>query len=179
MKTKTIAVVLFLLTTALAVDAQEHSTDLSDAGWTRFTSAAGRFSVLLPGEPTENVESKDSPHGPYTTHSFVLKAEERIYLVAWVDYDPSFNFDVKAELNANRDNFVKGFEARLTGTTRQITIDGNPGIEFTAARADAVVKSRVYVVGRRPLMLIAISRDTNDNSPDIERFLNSLTVNRR
>jgi hypothetical protein len=173
MNVRALAGLIVVLMMTVAVNAQEHS---SDGGWTRFTSEEGRFAVLMPGEPSENVESKDSPQGPYTTHMFTLKAENRLFLVAWVDYDPSFKFGVQAELNANRDNFVKGFNARLTGTTRQISLNGNPGIEFTAQREDAFVKSRVYVVGRRPYMLISISR--NENDPETDRFLASLEVMR-
>ncbi len=173
MKTRAFAACLLFLLMAFAVHGQEHS---SDGGWTRFTSEKGRLSVLVPGAPSENVETKDSPQGPYTTNMFSLSADNRFYMVAWVDYDPNFNFGVQAELNANRDNFVKGFNARLTGATRQITLEGNPGIEFTAERDDAFVKSRVYVVGKRPYMILGISKNPNDS--EIDRFLSSLEVRR-
>ncbi|HUE83884.1 MAG TPA: hypothetical protein VMM84_17405 [Pyrinomonadaceae bacterium] len=173
MKTRTFAAGFLFLLMASTVHGQEHS---SDGGWSKFTSEKGRFSVLMPGDPSENVEITDSPHGPYTTNMFTLSADNRFFMVAWVEYDPNFNFGVQAELNANRDNFVKGFNARLTGATRQITLEGNPGIEFTAERDDAFVKSRVYVVGRRPYMLVGISRNQNDT--EVDRFLSSLEMRR-
>lgn len=173
MKTRAFAVSLALLIMAAAVSAQEHS---SDGGWTRFTSEPGRFSVLVPSQPTEKVETKQSPHGPYSTHLFTVNSENMLFIVAWVDYDPSFNFGVQAELHANRDNFVKNSGIKLTGTTKQISLDGNPGIEFTAESGNARIKSRVYIVGRRPYMLIAMSR-TGDLS-DGDRFLTSLEVSR-
>lgn len=174
MGTRAFALSLALLIVAGAVSAQEHSSE--GRGWTRFTSEPGRFSVLVPSPPTEKVETQQSPHGPYTTHLFSVSSDDTLFVVAWVDYDPGFNFGVQAELNANRDNFVKNSGLKLTGTTKQITLDGNPGIEFTAEGGNALVKSRVYIVGRRPYMLIALSR-TGDLS-DGDRFLTSLEVSR-
>ncbi len=50
-----------------------------------------------------------------------------MFLIGWVDYDPSFNFNRQAELEANRDNFVKGLKATLAEHVAQLTIDGYPG----------------------------------------------------
>src|SRR5262245_41204194 len=77
--------------------------------WPPFASPEGRFSVLMPGTPTEKTETIDSEHGPYTTHLFTWREDPvRVYLIGWVDYDPEFNFNRLAEMEANRDNFVKG-----------------------------------------------------------------------
>jgi hypothetical protein len=51
-------------------------------------------------------------HTPLTC--FVAKDTVNVYLIGWVDYDPSFNFNRQSELDANRDNFVKGINATLT-----------------------------------------------------------------
>ena len=41
-----------------------------DAGeWIKFESSAGLFSVLMPVQPTEEKETKESPYGPYTSTS--------------------------------------------------------------------------------------------------------------
>ena len=62
----------------------------------------------MPEVPTEKTDTVNSAHGPYTTHLFVVKDTTSVYLIGWVDYDPAFNFNRQAELEANRDNFVKG-----------------------------------------------------------------------
>jgi hypothetical protein len=147
------------------------------SGWANFFSDTGRFSVLMPEIPTEKTETTNSAHGPYTTHLFVVKDTTSVYLIGWVDYDPSFNFNRQAELEANRDNFVKGINATLL-TSRPTTVDGYSVIEFTAETADRIFKSRVYMVGRRPYQIVIGSPKGLNDTANVERFFNSFKVSR-
>ena len=181
-------------TLSAAVAAQEHTprrpsnpsptpapritaSDPNDAGWVRFTSELGRFSVLMPEIPEDKVETTPSEHGPYTTHLFAVKNKEtnNVYLVAWADYDPSFNFNKQSELAANRDNFVKGIKATLV-STRPLTIDGYSALEFVAETAEMLFKSRVYMVGRRPYQIVVGYPKDQEDSLAINRFFNSFKV---
>ena len=146
-----------------------------DSGWVKFTSPEGHFSVLMPEIPQDKSETVDSAHGPYTTHLFIVKDTTSVYLIGWVDYDPSFNFNRQAELEANRDNFVKGISATLV-STRPSTFDGYSGLEFTAETEDRVFKSRVFLVGRRPYQLVIGSPKTMDDSANTDRFFSSFKV---
>jgi hypothetical protein len=92
-----------------------------------------------------------------------------------VDYDPSFNFNRQAELEANRDNFVKGINAILL-TTHPTTIDGYSALEFTAETSDRIFKSRVFLVGRRPYQIVIGSPKGMDDSAIVNRFFNSFKV---
>jgi hypothetical protein len=129
----------------------------------------------MPGTPKAQVKTEASDHGPYTTHLFVLRQDPQVFLIGYVDYDPSFNFNRQAELEMNRDNFVKGIEATLL-TTKSVTIDGYSAIEFTAEGQQRVFWSRVYMVGRRPYQIVIGSPKGVDNSENIERFFNSFKV---
>jgi hypothetical protein len=144
-------------------------------GWAHFTSEEGNFSVLMPQIPKEQIETTPSSHGPYTTHLFIVRADPNVYLIGWVDYDPSFNFNRQAELEANRDNFVKGINAKLI-STRPTVIDGYSAIEFTAETEDRVFKSRVYMVGRRPYQIVIGIPKDQDDTASINRFFNSFKV---
>ena len=150
-----------------------RSPDLG--GWVSFESDAGHFSVLVPEAPTEKTETTQSQHGPYTTHLFILRDTKLVYLIGWVDYDPTFNFNRQAELEANRDNFVKGVTATLL-STRSTVIDGYSAIEFTAETADRVFKSRVYMVGRRPYQTVVGYPKGEDIPSDASKFLDSFKV---
>lgn len=143
--------------------------------WTKFTSDEGHFSVLMPGTPENKVETKDATPGPYTTQLYILRQEPNVFLIGWVDYDPNFNFDVHAELEMNRDNFVKGLQATLL-TTQTRTISGYLVIEFTAETAEKIFSSRVYMVGRRPYQIVIGSPKGVDDSVNINRFFNSFKV---
>lgn len=180
---------MLLLGLSLSINAQEHSprppatpsntpaprTTVDNSGWVRFTSEDGRFSVMMPEKPTDKMETVDSAHGPYTTHLFIVRDTTSVYLIGWVDYHPSFNFNRQAELEANRDNFVKGINAKLV-TSRPTTIDGYTAIEFTAETEDRVFKSRVYMVGRRPYQIVIGSPKGQDDMANVQRFFNSFKI---
>ena len=190
---KTLLVVLLItLGLSSSISAQEHtsrppklppstSTPSTNpntpniGGWAKFTSDEGRFSVIMPGIPEDTVETKQSDQGPYTTHLFVLRHEQNVFLIGYVDYDPSFNFNRQAELEMNRDNFIKGIGATLL-TTRSLRVDGFPVIEFTAEGPQRIFTSRVYMVGRRPYQIVIGSPKGVDNSVSISRFFNSFKV---
>ncbi len=171
MTKKILAAMFLLLSAALTAGAQVP------AGWVKFSPPGSQFSVLLPAQPKEDTQTSQSPQGPYTTHLFTSIGPEReIYLVGWVDYSPSFNFGIQAELEANRDNFVKSMNAKLISTT-PIKLGAHPGIEFKAevtGRAD--ILSRVYIVGRRPYQLITGAPAGRDASANRARFFSSFQL---
>jgi hypothetical protein len=92
-----------------------------------------------------------------------------------VDYDPSFSFNPRIELDANRDNFIKGVAARLTDS-RNMTIDGYPSLEFSAETDSTVFRSRVFIVGRRPYQIVVRTDKGLDDSDSVSRFFNSFKV---
>jgi len=188
--TRFFAVAIIILAASLSLSAQEHSkrppsstpsttppvaNTVDPSGWMKFTSEAGHFSVLMPETPVDKADTVDSSHGPYTTHLFIVKDEQSVYLIGYVDYDPNFNFNRQAELEANRDNFVKGINATLV-STRTTTIDGYNALEFTAETPDRVFKSRVYMVGRRPYQIVIGSPKGFDDTASVNRFFNSFKV---
>lgn len=188
-----LAIFLTTLGFSLSLNAQEHTRrppitpatpaarptpvpkPVESGGWANFNSESGRFSVLMPVIPEEKIETTPSDHGPYTTHLFIVREDKNVYLIGWVDYDPSFNFSRQAELQANRDNFVKGVNATLT-STRSLNLDGYPVIEFTADTADRTFKSRVYMVGRRPYQIVIGYPKGEEDISLTNRFFNSFKV---
>ena len=153
-----------------------RTPDTDDSGdWVRYDSALGRFSVLMPALPEDKVETTPSDHGPYTTYLFISRDTRNVYLIGWVDYDAKFNFNRQSEMEANRDNFVKGVKATLTGS-RSLTIDGFQVLEFTADTDDRTFKSRVYMVGRRPYQIVIGYPKGDGAVAPVARFFNSFKV---
>jgi hypothetical protein len=171
MKRKMPAVLSLILLAVLTASAQ------TPADWVKFSPEGSPFTILLPSEPKEDKKTSDSPNGPYTTTLYISQSPEReIYLIGWVDYDPKFNFAVQAELEANRDNFVKSLKAKLLSTT-PIKLGTYPGIEFKAElEGQADIVSRVYIVGRRPYQLIMVTPAGRDVSANRERFFSSFQL---
>ena len=126
--------------------------------------------------PTEKTETIDDGQGPYTSHLFSWREDpQRIYFIGYVDYEPEFDFNRLAEMEANRDNFVKGVNGKLLSSHR-VNIDGYPAMEFTTETAEKIFKSRVYIVGRRPYQIVIGSPKGIDDSAHVERFFNSFKV---
>ena len=183
------AILFATLALSINLAAQEHSkpptstpsatprnnVPADTGGWVRFTSDPGHFSVLMPEVPKEQTETTQSEHGPYTTHLFVVRDTANVYLIGWVDYDPSFNFNRQNELDANRDNFVKGINATLTAS-RTLTLDGYQALEFTAEKPGRLFRSRVYIVGRRPYQIVIGVPKDNEDPALVNRFFNSFKV---
>src|SRR5215216_2306739 len=186
--------IIMTLALSFSLNAQEHSPRptntprqpapsntpppnkvMDTSGWVQFASDEGNFSVLMPKIPEDKAETMQSAHGPYTTHLFIVKDNPNVYLIGWVDYDPSFNFNRQAELEANRDNFVKGIKATLVSTKPTI-VDGYSALEFTAETEDRVFKSRVYMVGRRPYQIVIGSKKGYEDTASVNRFFKSFKV---
>ena len=185
-----LAILSTTLILSFSISAQEHTrrppapaparptatpATVDNGGWVRYNSENGRFSVLMPETPQEQTETTQSDHGPYTTHLFVVRDTKNVYLIGWVDYDPSFNFNRQAELEANRDNFVKGIKATLT-STRAFVLDGYSALEFSAETEDRTFKSRVYMVGRRPYQIVVGTPKDDPDAVSTNRFFNSFKV---
>ena len=169
---------LITLTIAFSLEAQEHTKTPRVAppdGWVTFNSEPGRFSVLMPELPTDKTDTVQSDHGPYTTHLFIVKGGKSVYLIGWVDYNPGFKFNSHSELDANRDNFIKGINATLVNS-RAVTVDGYQCLEFTAETSETTYKSRVYIVGRRPYQLVAGTVKGLEDSDNVTKFFDSFKV---
>ena len=151
------------------------STSYAQKEWVAFAPAGGNYSILMPGTPETEVKNETGTIGPYTVNGATLAAGEEFYLVVYVDYAPTVRLDVQGEINANRDNFIKGVKGAVLTSEKKITLGGNPGLEFTADVNDRYVISRIYLVGKRPYQLVAVTRKNADLT-NAKKFLNSFKL---
>src|SRR5207244_12778253 len=112
--------------------------------WVKVAPVGGGFSVMMPGKPKEEVK----PGEDFTSHLFTITTDKAIYLAAYGDYAPTIKLNVGGELVANRDNFLKALDAKLIDS-KEISMDGHTGLEFTGESDHASFKSRVYLFGSR------------------------------
>ena len=139
-----------------------------DSEWIKVAPVGGGFSVLMPAKPEEEVQPGDD----LTTHLFSVTTDKALYLVAYGDYAPSIRLNVDDELAANRDKFLKGLDATLK-TTKQLTVDGRRGIEFTGESAQASFKSRVFIFGTRFHQIAVAVFKGDDDTRNSNRFFAS------
>lgn len=160
--------IFFLFFISLFFLPKNHAQD-----WVKFNSVEGKFSVLFPTEPA--VQSDSSMRSPtFKTKMFISKSNTGIFVVGWVDYENSYTFDAQKELEANRDNFIKGISGTLV-STKNTKFYGYQAIEFVAQSSSRYWSSKVFIVGRRPYQLLAGS-NTGKASGNENKFYDSFSI---
>jgi hypothetical protein len=139
-----------------------------DSGWVRVAPEGGGFAAMMPGKPDEQSQTKEK----ITTHAYIAKLGRGVYMVSYSDYDSSVKFDPQTELEADRDNFNKVLKATLL-TTKNITMDGRQGIEFTSETEVANIKSKVFVRGNRVFQQAVLIFKDSDQTKTVEAFFES------
>jgi TonB family protein len=126
------------------------AVEYNPKAWKEFSSAGGRFTVLLPGTPTEKIQSRDSPAGTLDVHEFIL-ITSAYYGVTYIEYPSSIEGggDVKAFLDGMIGAGVKGIGGTLL-EEEDTPLDGHPGRFVRVQAGDGyVMRIRSYVVGNR------------------------------
>jgi len=165
---------LLLLVLAFGIGAlAQTSTD----SWNKFTSDAGKFSVLFPGQPEENSATEKG----VLLHTFRVLARPRIYMVLYSDYpDADLTLDIKTRLRAERDGFIKGgTEGKLISEREFKFKRGStelPALEFISEDGTIHYKSIVIIDGRRVYFVCAGALQGNDSTSQFERFLGSFEL---
>lgn len=147
--------------------------------WEKFNSTAGNFSILLPKQPKEEKKTTATPYPSYTSTMYTANVAGHLYLVGWVDYEPSFVFNTDKELEANRDNFVKAVKGKLL-TSNKITLGAYRGLDYTgeflAGDRQFLFKAQVFIVGKRPYLLTYVFPQGQESIPDGNRFFSSFRI---
>lgn len=152
--------------------------------WKEFSSAAGRFSVLLPGVPTEEVQAIDTAIGKINMHSFSLLASSH-YTIMFVDYpllieEPN---KVNMHLDSGRDQVVKNVKGQII-EEQKINLDGHPGRYLKIQTGSGfLIRSKIIAVKNRVYTLALLTKEQNApavvirfNEGAAAKFLDSFTL---
>jgi TonB family protein len=132
-----------------------QTRDQKDASeWKEFSSAEGRFSVLLPGTPVSKVTENSTSSGKVKTYLFTLEVPRGFYLVSYLDYanytdDEEF---ANRSLNAGRDGMLAQNKGTKLLSEKQIKIGRFSGREVLILQDGSsfgimetyVVRGRLY-----------------------------------
>ena len=135
--------------------------------WETLAPDGAGFSVSLPGKAVETINKKAS----FTLHSFTLTVGRATYVASYSDYEPG-KLDPATALTANRDKFNKSLGATLI-SSREITLDGHNGIEFTSETPAADVKSQLFLIGNRMFQTATFVFRDVDETRNVDRFFES------
>ena len=160
--------ILFLTITVFCVLTKNFAQE-----WITFNSNEGKFTAMLPSQPTIRLDtSKTYPRS--ITKLFISQSTNDIFIIGWVDYDSSYKFNEQSELNANRDNFIEAINGTLVDS-KNIDFNGYKGLEFSASSSAFFWTSKVFIVGKRPYQLLAGS-NTGKRSENENKFYNSFSI---
>ena len=137
--------------------------------WKEFSSKEGRFKVLLPGAPAENVQSFDSPFGKLEMHAFTLQTFA-FYGIGYIDFPEKDGIrDVKA--------FFAGAQAGNLAATKGELLEekseyrfASPGRFFKARLPGGFVnRVRLHLIKNR-YYIVSVALPEKDASAETLKF---------
>ena len=152
-------------------------------GWQEYTSAEGRFTILMPGLPEEQTIAQELAEGVEIEATFArVEANSVTYMVMYTDLpEESLALGEDEFFRQYIDNIVQKVEsdsgAEIDKPQEQkITLDGNPGREFTYGAQGQGSRARTYLVGSRHYQIIAAGPMDKLSGDQVTDFLDSFKL---
>ena len=159
------------------------SATTSAEGWQEYASTEGRFTILMPGTPIEEVLSQELATGGEIESAVArLEADSVTYMVIYTDL-PQESLDLGEDefFRQYINGVVQNVESQ-SGVTldkpqeQKIMLDGNPGREFTYSAQGQGSRTRTYLVGSRHYQIIAAGPMDKLSGDQVTDFLNSFKL---
>ncbi|WP_353929170.1 hypothetical protein WJM97_12645 [Okeanomitos corallinicola TIOX110] len=125
--------------------------------WSVFSSTAGGFKILMPGQPTETTQKVKTKTGEIEVNMFTVERQEEgtKYTVAYIDY-PQEYIDLLIKKNLVEQAIDTGKNTALDSakgtiiSEEKITLDGYLGKEINYTKpGQRVTKHRIFLVRNR------------------------------
>jgi hypothetical protein len=173
MMKKTLAAILVLMIATLASGFEPA------ADWVRYTSAEGRYSVLVPQQPSlKSQEATASTGEKFTQYMAQTSDADSYYMLSYFDYTPDMAFS----LDKGRDGMVSAVKGTLL-SEQAISLGGQPGRELKVSTAnqgvELLIRARFYNIGTRVYVLQHMFTKASDTAALAEkttRFFDSFKV---
>lgn len=151
MKKCVVAVLFLVLGASLTLGIQKPDE------WIRYNSAEGRYSVLLPSEPSVgSQESATADDVKFTQYTATVVAGSTVYLIGYFDHVPGTDFS----FDRARDGMVGAVKGTVLSES-SISLGGSPGRELKVATKDEqgkefLLRARFYDIDKRVYVLQVI-----------------------
>lgn len=149
------------------------------AEWKPFSPPGGKFTVLMPGTPVEEVPKTNTGLEPKKYRIVTAMSNISSMAIAYADQPPQAGgpIDPKKLLDSLRDQAVSDLRGQLIHEQAVSVQGGYPGREWRmSVPGGFTALQRTYLVNRRLYSLIVIAGSKGLNSPEAARFLNSFQV---
>jgi len=128
--------------------------------WRLFQDPAGKFAVLMPGQPQQRKQTQQTRLGNLEVNTFAVEQPGlSAHLVTYTDFPVEFirAADPNKLLDNGRDEVVRRVQGRLLNESR-INLNGAPGRELKLkAPGGLIIQSRIYLVNQRLYQLIVVT----------------------
>jgi hypothetical protein len=144
--------------------------------WERFSSEAGKFSILFPRLPKERDASFQTPFGESELFSFIAEVDKQnVFAAAYFDYPARVDLtDTKKVFALTLNQFVKsGYEV---DSQAEEQFGNYPGMQFEIGKGDLKVTEKQILVGRRLYQISSVFAAENPHPQEIAAFFNSFSI---
>ncbi len=149
--------------------------------WKRYNSAAGGFTINMPGDPTPSHDD-DGLLGSKGVEILTAEHEESRFIVQYQDLSRTAQKKGSSGvLKAARASDEKVIQGKVVGE-KEAMLKGAVGWSYqieTAEPDGPMARVRAYVVGTRLYQIIVVAPKTKFPTDDSERFLNSFKLQSR
>ena len=149
--------------------------------WEKYSSADGRFSVHMPGEPIGNKVIIDTDFGRTYLYIYMLnkKDDDFAYSVSYFDYPLGVLQEktIDRALDDARDGAVANIGGVLVNESK-ISMGKYPGREITVDVANGVafVKIKLFLANKRLYQATVTTSKEKSTSNNLRRFLKSFEI---
>lgn len=144
--------------------------------WKEYVSSQGKFSILLPGEPTTGYRPVGADSESSTTYVTNLIVDEKAWTVAYFDLPvaPADEPAIQKRFDRTRDHMLKMYSVKLD-KEEKLTLNGLPVRSFTTKPDDQnrVQHTRIYLVGQRVYQVWALARAGDEAAAGVKTYFDS------
>ncbi len=143
--------------------------------WQLFMSTEGRFSVRMPGKPTESDQPIKDTLGDLRLKSFAAEDSGITYTLFYVDFPDTAQ-------RANPSDLLNAALTRVEGTNtvtsqKKIDVQGNPGVQVEGENGNKGYMRYMAVLAKTRLYeLIVLSPSKGVSTQEVTRFIDSFKL---
>jgi hypothetical protein len=148
--------------------------------WKEYSSNEGKYSVLMPGTPTNQTRNMNTPTGSITLYASALENNDTGYVVTYNDIPESLSQVLTPELllQSIRKSAVSNVQGKLVDDQPITLASKYPGREIQVEIQDGkrVFRNRMYIVGNRLYQVVFAGTKDEIFSKDANKFLDSFKI---
>jgi len=143
--------------------------------WKQYSYPNDGFALSSPSKPVIVEEKSETASGTIEIHNYLIDLGNNSAVKVSSVNLPPMDMPAKELLQAGKAGAVESMNATIS-SEKEITLDGNPGLEFEA-KADTVrVRARVYMVKTRLLTLLAKAPSGAPFPAEVSRIFDSVKL---